>query len=112
MSPVEIFDATDHAPGDCPEGCDEIRTVERRLDDGSQRMSSIEAELALLNEKLDKHMATSTETNATVTEVLSIIQAAKGFFRVAGWVFEAMKWTAGVVVALGSVWYMIKEHHK
>lgn len=75
-------------------------------------MSSIEAELALLNEKLDNHMATSVDTNTAVTEVLSIIQAGKGWFRVTGWLFDAAKWLIGIGITFGSAWFFFKDHSK
>ena len=97
----------------CPVGgCTEINIVDRRLNDGATRMGSIEAALVALGQKLDHHVATSTETNATVIEVLDILHAARGFFKILGYIATAIKWTAGLAAPVLGLWYVIKDHYK
>ena len=83
--------------------------VERRLALGATRMTSIEGTLSALGKKLDDHMATSVETNTTVSEVLDILHAGKGFFRILGYVATAIKWTAALVAPVVGLWLALKE---
>ena len=98
-----------HEPGDCPGGCEEIKITERRLNEGAKRMTSIEGTMAELGKKLDDHMSTSSETNATVLEVLDILHAGKGFFKTLGYIATAIQWTAGFVAPVLGLWYMLKD---
>lgn len=86
--------ATDHQPGDCPGGCEEIKSVEERLHDGSERMDRIEA-------KLDT-------TCSDIAEVLDILRLGKSFFRVVGYVGTLIKWTAAVIAPLLAIIYTVK----
>ena len=102
-----------------PESCPLMNDVQNQFSDGSDRMRRIEenvqrvADHQVENEKTRERMEQKLDTNTELTQqLLSIIQAGKGFFRVMGWVVEAAKWIAGVVVAFGSVWYLFKDHHK
>ena len=104
-----MSDTPIHAPGDCPGGCEEIKVTNRRLNDGTKRMSSIEGAMAELNKKLDDHMSTSAETNATVLEVLDILHAGKGFFKILGYMATGIKWTAGFIAPVLGLWYMLKD---
>ena len=97
----------------CPVGgCTEIRQINRRLDDGATRMGSIEAALDGMGTKLDNHIETSTDTNATVTEVLEILHAGRGFFKILGYIATAIKWTAGLAAPVIGLWYVLKDHAK
>lgn len=87
--------ASDHGPGDCPGGCEEILSVEQRLQAGDERMDRIEADVK--------------ETRDGVTELLDILHNAKGFFKSLGYIATALKWTAGLAAPLIGLWYVIKE---
>ena len=75
-------------------------------------MNSFEASIASLASKLDLHITTSQETNTSVLEVLSILQAGKGFFRIMGYFATAIKWTAGLAAPLIALWLTLKEWPK
>ncbi len=96
----------------CPGGCEDIKTVDRRLNDGSKRMSAIEESLLLLGAKLDNHMATSVETNATVIEMLAILHAGKGFFKILGYIATAIKWAAGLAAPVIVLYLSIRDWPK
>ena len=101
-----------HEPGACPGGCGEIQTVEQRIDDGAIRMANIEASLSQLSEKLDEHTRMSADTNSTVSEVLEILHAGKGFFKVLGYIATAIKWTAAFAAPVIALIYTIKTGGK
>lgn len=63
---------------------------------GTTKMAAVEHEL--------------TENSSTTREVRDILGAAKGFFRLAGWVGNAVRWggyIATAVVAIYGGWYVI-----
>lgn len=86
--------ASDHQPGDCPGGCEEIKSVEERLHDGSDRMDRIEA-------KLDT-------TCSDIAEVLDILRLGKSFFRIVGYVGSFVKWATAIGAPLIVFIYAIK----
>lgn len=69
-----------------------VLTMQERLDKGDRRMGNIETDLA----------ANTAATN----EVLEIVRMGKSFFKVAGLIGKGIKWTAGMVAAIGSMWYV------
>ena len=79
----------------CPGGCDDIKTVDQRLDEGDCRMTRIEADLKT--------------TKDGVEELLEILQNARGFFRSLGYIATAIKWSAGLAAPVIGLWYAIKE---
>lgn len=67
-----------------------IHLIEARLDQGAERMDRMQG-------KLDK-------TAEDVSEVLEILQSARGFFKVAGGIGLVVKWLAGMAAALAALW--------
>jgi hypothetical protein len=90
--------ATDHLPGECPGGCDDIKDVERRFKDGSDRMSRIESTL--------------DTTRADVAEVLDILRLGKSFFRILGIFGTLVKWGAAVLAPIVAIVYTVKSGGK
>jgi len=97
-----------HPAGECPGGCEEVKAVEKRFSDGATRMTSIESSLSALSVKFAEHIKVSSDTNGLVTEVLSILQAGKGFFRVMGYIATGVKWTAALLAPVIALVYTIK----
>ena len=93
MAAPHPHDATEPRPG----GCEDIKTVDQRLDEGDCRMTRIEADLKT--------------TKDGVAELLEILQNARGFFRSLGYIATAIKWTAGLAAPLIGLWYVIKDGH-
>ena len=69
---------------------DRFMRIEKRLDDGNERMQRIE-------EKVD---AQGVKTD----EVYEIIIAAKGFFKVLGWIGKGVKWLTIIGGAITGVY--------
>ena len=108
-----------HEPGACPGGCEDIKIVDRRHNEGAKRMSSIESVLATLKQRLDDHdekitgVHTDLKQNcADTSEVLDIIKAGKGFFKVLGYIATAIKWTAAFAAPVIALIYTIKTGGK
>lgn len=70
---------------DDPENCRHVNIIYDRLDTGSARMDSLEAAIKL-------------NTDATM-EARDILVAAKGAFRVLGWLGVIAKWVGGISTA-------------
>lgn len=93
--------------------------VNVRLDDGTKRMSRIEESVTAVNAcikanndaalvhrvKFEKTLEENTQATA---DILDIISAAKGFFRVAGAIGSAIKWGTGIAAACIGLWVTIK----
>lgn len=67
--------------------------IETRLSDGDVRMDRIETAL-------------QTNTDATL-EMRDILQAAKGAFKVLGWLGIAAKWIGGFAAAAVAIWQLV-----
>ena len=93
--------------------------VNVRLDDGTKRMSRIEESVTAVNDcikanndaalvhriKFEKTLEENTQATA---DILDIISAAKGFFRVAGAIGSVIKWGTGIAAACIGLWVTIK----
>lgn len=67
--------------------------IDKRLEQGDQRMAKIESALAFNTE--------------TTTEVRDLLTAAKGAFRVGGWIYAAARWFGGIAAALVAGWGLL-----
>ena len=101
-----------HAAGDCTGGCEDVKQIELGLEQGATRMTSIEDSLSDLATKLDNHIKLSNETNGLVAEVLDILHAGKGFFRIVGYIATGIKWTAAVIAPVIALIYTLKNGGK
>ncbi len=99
-----------------PETCHRMEEAEERFIEGTDRMKRIEESITCLTE----HQANSDtarkrmeekldENNEATYQLLDILKSGKGFFKVIDWVATGIKWTAGLAVAIGSVWLTFKD---
>ncbi|MDP2323516.1 MAG: hypothetical protein Q8N51_05745 [Gammaproteobacteria bacterium] len=70
---------------DDPENCEHVNIIYDRLDIGSKRMDMLESAMAI-------------NTEATM-EARDILVAAKGAFKVLGWLGVIAKWAGGIATA-------------
>ena len=71
-----------------------------------------DARTEAIDKRLDNQDKMMQENTSATMELLDVMRSGKGFFRVVGWVARAVKWTAGIVFAVGSVWFLFKDHNK
>ena len=86
--------------------------ITTRLDKGQARMDSIEKSIAdnhaggLIERK---HIEDMLRENTDVTqEIKNILDAAKGFFKVGGWIATGVKWLVGVVTGCIALYLTLK----
>lgn len=111
-----------HTPTDCYKLLDVQTTVdkiEKRLDDGSARMTRIEESIEDQRVRSDriehniKGIRTNLNENTKLTqELVDILKAAKGFFRVLGWISTGVKWTAGLATGGIALYLALKGLNK
>jgi len=59
-----------------------------------------------------KENTTAVASLASKTEtIMEVWAASQGAFKVMKWVGSAVKWVAGVLIAIGGVWYYFKNGH-
>lgn len=125
--PIKVYPGPErrdnwHTPSDCENMIsvqDAMSAVNTRLDDGTKRMSRIEESVEAVNAcikanndaalvhriKFEKTLEENTQATA---DILDIISAAKGFFRVAGAIGAVLKWGTGIAAACIGLWVTIK----
>lgn len=92
---------TDHEPGDCTGGCDDLDEIDARLDRGAARMGGLETQVQEVKTDLG---ALKTD----VEEVLDILRLGKSFFRLAGYVGQVVRFAAPIAAALAGLYYALK----
>ena len=104
-----------HKPGDCTGGCDDARTFGRRLHDSGARMTGMEGELVKVHERLAIHDTKINQIHADIllnnsetSQVLDIVRAGKGFFRILDWLASIIKWTLALLAPAVAFWYSLK----
>ncbi len=70
--------------------------------------AEIRAEQAALRAELKKNTEATTKIKELTEEMVTLFDTAKGFFKVAGWVGNGLKWIAGVAAALVGLWVIFK----
>jgi hypothetical protein len=78
-----------------PHTCPAMGELEARFHASSERMQRLE-------QKIDGN-------SADTREVLDILHAGKGFFRVVGWIGNVVKWAAAIGAPLIAFYYAVKQ---
>ena len=79
----------------CPGGCEDIKSVDQRLDDGDARMNRIEEKINI--------------TASEVAEVLDIIRMGKSFFKFAGYMGTFIQWVLVISAPAVALYFTIKN---
>lgn len=87
------------------EGHDQLVHFEARLDEGDARMGRIET-------TINANASAMTQNSSDTAEILQIMKDTKAAFRMIGHIGMAIKWLAGLIAAVGSVWFLFKDHGK
>lgn len=80
-----------------PKICPYLTQVEERLTKGSEQMKE-------LREVQKSIMAQLAANSADTAEVLEIVHAGKGFFKLAGYIGTFIKWSSAVVISAFGAW--------
>ena len=78
--------------------CPAMDDLDARFLAGSERMKRLE-------DKIDGN-------SADTKEVLDILHAGKGFFKVVGWIGNVVKWAAAIGAPLVAFWFALKHGGK
>ena len=115
-----------HTPEDCHKLLnvqDAMNAVNKRLDDGSARMTRIEDSVQEVNNCIKanndaalvhrvKFERTLEENTAATKDILDIVNSARGFFRTMGKLGEFFKWGLGILTAFVAFWLTVKNGGK
>jgi len=83
----------------------QLNRFEGRLAEGDARMGRIETMINVNNNSL-------AQNTADTAEILQIMNDTKTAFKMIGHLGMAIKWVAGIAVAIGSVWLIFRDLHK
>lgn len=100
-----------HTPENCSridEVCKSIDAVNVRLEDGDKRMERIEKNQEEAKTKREELAAKLDSNISNVDEVLDIIRAGKGFFKVIGALGNFIKWAAAVAAPVIALWFTLR----
>jgi hypothetical protein len=84
------------------------RKIEDRLDEHFERLESGDGRMSSLEAGMAENTKLTGEVKKNTDEILAIFGALKGFVTVGGWVGTAVKWLAGVLIALGIIYIVWK----
>ncbi len=94
-----------HTPQDCFKLFD-VQTamtgVTERLDKGQNRMDKIELTIKNLDNKIESN-------NTDTAEILEIVKAGRGFFKVMGWIMKGIGWTASIAAPIVGLYFALKD---
>lgn len=79
-------------------------------DEHARLMASIDeirTENAALREELKKNSEATAKISEMVGEMVELFSAAKGFFKMLGWIGAGVKWIAVLVAASAALWALI-----
>lgn len=77
--------------------------------DAHARLAALESDFIQLKKDVAENTRITKEINSSTDELLELLKTAKGGFRVAYWLGNFIKWTAGIIVALLAVWAAARE---
>ena len=100
----QSHDQSKHAGlDDCPEcRAEAIKAILRRLNDGDNKFERLEAAVV-------ENTRITQENSETLKDVREIVVMGRSLFRMAGWIGSAVKWTAGLVLAVGGAWAVVEK---
>lgn len=73
-----------------------------------QIIDELRAESAETRAELKKNSETTAKIEKMTEEMVDLFAAAKGAFKVLGWIGSGVKWTAGIAAALGALWLLVR----
>ena len=80
---------------------DKIESVmDANAESVNQRLDTVETALC-------DNTKTTNQTQQNTAELVEIFQAAKGGFKVMGWLGQAAKWAGGIAIAVGALWKLM-----
>lgn len=77
--------------------------------DAHARLSALEKDFVRLKNDVEENTTITKEIKSSTDELLELLKTAKGGFRVAYWLGNFIKWTAGIIVACLAVWAAARE---
>lgn len=70
-------------------------------------IDEMRAESAVLRDELKKNSEATAKISEMVHEMVELFSAAKGFFKMLGWIGSGVKWIALVVAACAALWALL-----
>lgn len=79
-------------------------TAPMDMDQISAALEDLRKENAEIRAELKKNSEVTGNINAKTEEMLDLFAAAKGAFKVLGWIGVGIKWTAGLAAAIAAIY--------
>lgn len=87
-------------------------TEQQRRDDAHEALvaaiDAMQNEQREFRAELRKNSELTAKINEMTEEMVDLFAAAKGAFKVLGWIGTGVKWIGGVAAALGALWVIFK----
>lgn len=130
---IELKPHPHDASEPCPGGCADIDVVtasinetrgellklEERLQESHEQLARFEGRLAegdarigRIEKTINENSSAMTQNSSDTREILQIMRDTKAAFKMIGHLGMAIKWVAGIAVAIGSVWLLIRDANK
>lgn len=72
-------------------------------------LAALQTRMRAVEISIDTNTKLTASIGADTSELLDMFRAAKGFFKFAGWVGNAVKWTAGLAAAFAALYAFVKN---
>lgn len=86
----------------------ERAALARAIEDIRKDQADMRAEQADMRADLKKNTEVTSNISAMTKEMVDLFAAAKGTFKVMGWIGKGITWCAGIAAALGAMWLVFK----
>lgn len=90
------------------ETLDALADHEARFNRGNTRFEKTDDRIATVEHKVDLNNAMTARIETNTAEILAIFAAFQGFQKVSGWAGKLILWIAGILLAIGVIWWAFK----
>ncbi len=109
--PAQERRATDQSHSDLMQSVAEIQVVQKAIQreqaSAKEEQHAVRDELKLIRAELLANSELTAKNTKSTAEMLELFDAAKGAFKVLGWIGTGIKWSAGFAAACVAIWALL-----